>query len=691
MAQPASNGEGSNSEHRTLPIPERKNSQYEEPHGTGFGFGGGIQARRRSNVSGHLSFRENIRPEDLESLTRTASVISGHQDAYREASKEGNGARDREGSNTMISFPKAAKPGPISTIRELPSQFNSPYSTRPPSPSSAVNTPGVNSLRNGRTNTNGTGNGSQRDYFELQIEEPVRDLPSYPDIGSINSFRGALILLTTCGAQLMDNVFMTGVNISLPAVQKEFGAKSSDLQWLISAYTLTFGGFLLLAGVLSDRFGRKLIFCIGMLWMTIWTIANGFATSFIQLAIFRALQGIGAAMTVPSAVGIISSYFVAKDRTIALSFFAASGAVGFCAGLIFGGFLTGSLGWRYLFYVSAALTGTLGVLGQFILPKDRLEGQEKPSLDLLGAGLSTGGLILLSFVLSSGGVYGWSKAFIIVLLILSVAVLGIFLYVEKRASHPIMPLSLWKIQNFAALWISGFGMLSNLLSFLCSSSTSPYFIIAYYLKPHSLTHPQVCYGGYQTILYYIVLIAQEVNKLSPGTTALYFLPMGCTGFCFSMSCGKILERFNTKTILLVGMLMVTVAPIPAALVTTTSTSFWSHCLPTSILTVAGVTIVYCSCTIILLSSVPVAVKSLCGGMINTAFQIGSGVGLALTSAVVQAVDTNKGKGAVEQYSTGLWVCVAFGGVGFVASAFGVRNSSAEGFGGRKGEKIVITH
>ncbi|RAL68200.1 hypothetical protein DID88_008906 [Monilinia fructigena] len=432
----ASNGEASSTQCiAPIPIPERKNSQYEDPNGAGLGVGLGLgtQARRRSNVSGRLAFRDSIRAEDLESLTRTASAISGHQDAFLEvhgeSGKESENGKERERENITISFPKAAKPGPISTIRELPSEFNTPYSTRPPSP----NTPGSRSHRNGN-GTGAGGNGGPREIFEVQIEEPSRNLAetSYPDIGGVKSLRGALILLTT-----------------LPAVQKEFGAKASDLQWLISAYTLTFGGFLLLAGVLSDRFGRKLIFCIGMLWISIWTIANGFATSFIQLAIFRALQGVGAAMTVPSAVGIISSYFVAKDRTIALSFFAASGAVGFCAGLIFGGFLTGSLGWRYLFYVSTALTGSLGVLGQWILPKDRLEGQEKPSLDLLGAGLSTGGLILLSF-------------------------------------------------NFAALWISGF----------------------------------VCYGGYQTVLYYIVLIAQEVNRLSPGTTALYFLPMGATGFIF---------------------------------------------------------------------------------------------------------------------------------------------------------------
>lgn len=162
-------------------------------------------------------------------------------------------------------------------------------------------------------------------------------------------------------------------------------------------------------------------------------------------------------MTVPSSVGIISSYFVAKDRTTALSVYAASGAVGFCSGLIFGGFLTSTLGWRYLFRISVIITGSLGLLGWWLLPRDRLEGHDKPRLDILGAGLSTGGLILLSFVLSSGGVYGWNKAFIIVLLVTSVALLGVFTWVEKKVKNPIMPLSLWKIPNFAALWVSGFG------------------------------------------------------------------------------------------------------------------------------------------------------------------------------------------------------------------------------------------
>jgi MFS family permease len=399
-------------------------------------------ARRRSTAS-HMT-QDGERSEDIDALVRSASAISKHRS---------HEARDDVFELPQIQRTRAAKPGPVGTIREVPSNINTPMSTRPVSP--------VSEPVPMRPFTPTAGSGADTPaHYETGVNQ------AYPDIGVIKSWRGVMILLCTCGAQLMDNVFMTGVNIALPAIQKEFDVDSSDLQWLISAYTLTFGGFLLLSGVLADRFGRRLIFCIGMAFLSIWTLADGLATSFIQLAIFRAIQGIGAAMTVPSAVGIISNYFVTNDRTLALTIFGAAGAVGFCLGLIFGGFLTSSLGWRYIFYVPLAVTGTVGTLGWVCLPKDRLEGQARPKLDFAGAGLSTAGLILLSFVLSSGGEYGWGKAFIIVLLILSIAMIAVFAYVEKKVANPIMPLSLWKLPNFAALWAGGFGKLDDPYSLL---------------------------------------------------------------------------------------------------------------------------------------------------------------------------------------------------------------------------------
>lgn len=567
--------------------------------------------------------RDDIDDDAILSLTKSASRISGHNEAYEYQ-------RGR-----LPAWPTAAKKGGFDVIKELPTPFDTPYASRRPSPSR------IDTISRPVSPIRGNFSGSSSDVESLGYESAdEEDAAAYPDVGKIGSWRGAMILICVCGAQLMDNIFMTGVNIMLPAVQKEFNVESAELQWLISAYTLTFGGFLLLSGVLADRYGRKNIFCAGMAFLSIWTLANGFATSFIQMAIFRALQGIGAAMTVPSSVGIISSFFVAKDRSRGLSMFGAAGAVGFCVGLVLGGFLTASVGWRYLFYLSVIITGIIPVVGWFILPKDRLQGHEKPKLDFVGVALSTSGLILLSFVLSSGGEYGWSKAFIIVLLIASVTLIAGFTWVEKKVSNPIMPLSLWKLKNFAALWISAF----------------------------------MVYGSYQAIVYYTTLIAQEVQHLSASQTAIRFLPMGATGFVMSMSMGYLVDRVNVKLLLLLGMLLSTLAPMSATTMTPEDMSFWKHVLPSTILSVAGVTIGYCTITVVLLQSVPLNVKSLCAGMINTAFQIGSGVALALSTAIVQAVDVKKGHGLMKQYETGLWCCVGFGALSLI-SALGIRGTS----------------
>ncbi|KAF7591891.1 hypothetical protein BBP40_000938 [Aspergillus hancockii] len=344
-------------------------------------------------------------------------------------------------------------------------------------------------------------------------------------------------------------------------------------------------------------------------------------------------------MTVPSAIGIISTYFTGVDRTRGLSIYASSGTLGFCVGLIFGGFLTSSLGWRYIFYLIVIITGFLGTLGAIVLPKDQLAGKQKPKMDYLGALLSTAGLILLQFVLSSGGDYGWGTPFIIVLLILAIALLAVFTLLEWYISYPIMPLSLWKIPNFAGLWVAGF----------------------------------TCYGSYQNVIYYIVLMAQQVDNLPAGDTALRFLPMGVIGFIASMGTGKALEYVNGKYTLIAGLVLTVLAPIPSALTATNSEpDFWVNVLPTSLISITAVSLIFVTTSTTILTTVPVNVKSLCGGMLNTAFQIGSGVALAISAAVTEVVDIKKGHGLAQQYSTGLWCSAGLAGLGLVIAMISVR-------------------
>lgn len=149
---------------------------------------------------------------------------------------------------------------------------------------------------------------------------------------------------------------------------------------------------------------------------------------------------------------------------------------------------------------------------------------------------------------------------------------------------------------------------------------------------------------------------------------------------------RALQWFNAKWMLVEGMVICAVAPLPSALIMDArDINFWKHVFPTTVMSVAGTTIVYCTITVVLFASVPVNVKSLCGGMINGAFQIGSGVGLALSTAVVQTVDVDKGHSELRQYETGLWCVVGLGGVGIIASVFGVKD---------KGKHVggpVLTH
>ncbi|KAJ5684596.1 permease of the major facilitator superfamily [Penicillium maclennaniae] len=446
----------------------------------------------------------------------------------------------------------------------------------------------------------------------------------------LGSWRGALILLVTSGSQSLDNVFMTSSNMALASIQEGFDVSTTNLQWMISAYTLTFGGFLLLAGALSDRYGRKFILCLGLLWLSIWTLAIGFGRSFIQLTVFRGIQGIGAAMTVPSAIGIISSYFTGTDRTRALSIYAASGTLGFCAGLILGGFLTTSLGWRYIYYIIVIMTGALRTLGLIVLPGDRAPKGERPRMDYCGAVLSTVGLILLQFVLSSGGVYGWDTSFVIVILILSIALLVAFVL--------LMPLSLWKLPNFAGLWIAGF----------------------------------TCYGSYQDVIYYVVLIAQKVDGLSAGETALSIIAHGSHRlhrFHGNRQAARIRERkictFRRPDAYGIGT-------DPERPDRNRNDQLLGKQPATSLISISAVSFIFVTTSTTILTSVPVKVKSLCGGMLNTAFQIGSGVALAISAATTEVVDIKKGHDLDQQYSTGLWCSTGLAGLGLIIGCFAVR-------------------
>lgn len=168
-------------------------------------------------------------------------------------------------------------------------------------------------------------------------------------------------------------------------------------------------------------------------------------------------------------------------------------------------------------------------------------------------------------------------------------------------------------------------------------------------------------------------MAQQVDNLSAGETALRFLPMGVIGFIASMGTGKALEYVNGKYTLIAGLVLTVLAPVPSALTATDSEpDFWVNVLPTSLISITAVSLIFVTTSTTILTTVPVNVKSLCGGMLNTAFQIGSGVALAISAAVTEAVDIKKGHGLAQQYSTGLWCSAGLAALGLVIAMISVR-------------------
>jgi len=240
---------------------------------------------------------------------------------------------------------------------------------------------------------------------------------------SLTTLQSIFLVITITGAQFINIVASVSLNLALPSIGRELGIPQQDLQWLISAYALTFGCFLLLAGKLADIFGRKLVFLVGCVWFTIWTLVGGFSPNRISLDIFRGLQGLGAAAIVPSGIGILGvSFQPGPTKNKAFATFSAGAPLGGAMGLVLGGVCTEGLGWRWVFYITAIISLLVIFGGWFTIPKDFIPVGISRNIDWIGVFLSTSGLVLLTFCLAEGSIAseGWVTPYIIALLILSV-------------------------------------------------------------------------------------------------------------------------------------------------------------------------------------------------------------------------------------------------------------------------------
>lgn len=413
-----------------------------------------------------------------------------------------------------------------------------------------------------------------------------------------------LILALLALVQFMVILDHSVANVALPAIQKSLGFEASALQWIITAYTLTFGGMLLLGGRAADLFGRRRVLLIGMIGFTATSFLIGLAASPIQLIILRALQGMMAALMSPSALSIVLTTFKeGHARNTALGVWTAVAAGGAAAGLVIGGILTEYLNWRWNFFINVpvGIMATLGIL--YIVPKQPSTLSHR-HLDIRGATLITAGLMLLVYTLTEAPSWGWTSSATLFTLLASGALIGGFIWNEARVPHPLMPLSIFKIRN-----VSGANMI---VMPLIASMMGMFFLLSLYV--------------------------QLVMKYPPVETGLIFLPFPLILALVSNIVPRFVPKFGFKPLLVAGIISITLGLIWLSQLTLDST-YLTSILPAIVLLSAGMGTSLVTATIAATSGVPANEAGLASGLLNTSQQMGGALGLAVLSGIAAATTT----------------------------------------------------
>jgi EmrB/QacA subfamily drug resistance transporter len=407
-----------------------------------------------------------------------------------------------------------------------------------------------------------------------------------------------LVLVIVCLAQFMVILDATVVNVALPSIQADLGFSAADLQWVINAYTLVFGGFLLLGGRAGDLFGRRRLFLAGVAIFSFASLLNGLATSSTWLVAARALQGLGGALVSPAALSIITTTFAeGEDRTKALGVWSAIAAGGGAFGLLLGGILTDLLSWEWIFFVNVPIGIATALLAIRYVPESR-STQRHAGADVPGAVSVTAGLMVLVYAIVEAPNHGWGSPRTLGFAAIAIALLALFVFIELRSAAPLIRLGIFKVRSLAG-------------------ADSVLFLVA---------------GGLFAFFFFASLYVQEVLSYSPLEAGLAFLPI-----TFGIGAGagiaqQFVKRLGARTTATIGML---IAAIGLWWMSNASVggSYLSDVLPAIIPMSVGMGLTFVPVTLIATTGVAEADAGLASGLFNTAQQVGGALGLAVLSTL----------------------------------------------------------
>ena len=434
-------------------------------------------------------------------------------------------------------------------------------------------------------------------------------------------------------AYFMTAADMLVVNVALPTIGRKLHFAQADLQWVVTAYALTFGGFLLLGGRAADLLGRRRVFSAGLALFTAASLACALAASGIFLIIMRGVQGLGAAMVLPAALSIVMNMFPeGAERNKALGLWGAIGASGATVGVLAGGVLTRYAGWPYIFYLNVVVGGAALLLTRRVVPESRLRGTRR-RYDLLGAIAVTAALVIIVYAISQAPTTGWTAPRTLALIALSAALLAAFVAIEARAQAPLLPLRLFRLSTLAG---------SNAVGFLLGASFYGYIFVG-------------------------TLYMQQVLGYSAMTTGLAWLTVGLTGVVFAGPAQMLVTRTSIRLVMVAGLTL-TGAGILWLTQAPAHVSFWANLAGPFFLT-GTVTWIFIPVSIGALIGVTERDAGVASGLIDSSQQLGGAIGIAIASTVATtrtlALHT-QGHTITDAlaggFDTALWVC------GFIALA-----------------------
>ena len=457
-----------------------------------------------------------------------------------------------------------------------------------------------------------------------------------------------LALALLCVVQFMVVLDIAIVNVALPSIKVDLGFSQGDLQWVISAYALVFGGFLLLGGRAADILGRRRVFLGGVAVFTVASLLAGMAWSDESLIAARVIQGLGAAIITPAALSILSTTFVeGRERNIALGAWGAVGGFGAVAGVLLGGVLTDALSWEWIFFVNVPVGVAAFVIAPFLLRESRDAHVRR--FDLPGAVLVTGGLSTLVYAVTQAGQQGWLAGETLAFFGLAAAMLAGFVGWELRHPDPLMRFGILGIRT-----VSG----ANVAGFIMGTAMFSMFLM-------------------------LTLYMQQVLGYSPMRTGAAYLAVAGTAILWSAAAAQLVTRIGVKPVMVVGMTTLTAGLVYFTQVSPDG-SYLGDLLPGFLLVGVGIGFSFVPISIAALAGVEAAEAGLASGLINTSQQIGGAIGIAVLSTIATSrTEDAIGSGStlpvalVDGFSSAFLVGAVIAALGIVSALVLIRRDELE--------------